>query len=93
VISLVWIAFSIAFSYYAANPATYNKTYGSLGAMMGVHDMDVAFRHGRSGRRQDRCSARTRRPRHREVVLSAKFEIGRMKGLLDTKRSADRRAR
>ena len=35
VTSLVWIAFSIAFSYYAANFGSYNKTYGSLGAMIG----------------------------------------------------------
>jgi membrane protein len=33
--SLVWIAFSMAFSYYAANFGSYNKAYGSLGAMIG----------------------------------------------------------
>jgi membrane protein len=35
VTSLVWIIFSMAFSYYAANFGSYNKTYGSLGAMIG----------------------------------------------------------
>jgi membrane protein len=33
--SLTWIAFSVAFSYYAANFGSYNQTYGSLGAMVG----------------------------------------------------------
>jgi membrane protein len=36
VTSLVWLAFSIAFSYYAAHFGSYNKTYGSLGAVIGV---------------------------------------------------------
>jgi membrane protein len=35
VTSLVWIVFSMAFSYYVANFGSYNKTYGSLGAMIG----------------------------------------------------------
>jgi len=35
VTSLLWITFSIGFSYYAANFGSYNKTYGSLGAMIG----------------------------------------------------------
>jgi membrane protein len=35
VTSLVWIAFSMAFSYYAANFGSYNRTYGSLGATIG----------------------------------------------------------
>jgi membrane protein len=35
VASLLWITFSIAFSYYAANFGSYDKTYGSLGAMIG----------------------------------------------------------
>lgn len=35
VTSLTWIVFSIAFSYYAANFGSYNKTYGSLGAIIG----------------------------------------------------------
>jgi membrane protein len=35
VTSIIWIAFSMAFSYYAANFGSYNKTYGSLGAMIG----------------------------------------------------------
>ena len=35
VTSLIWIVFSMAFSYYAANFGSYNKTYGSLGAMIG----------------------------------------------------------
>jgi membrane protein len=35
VTSLLWIAFSMMFSYYAANFGSYNKTYGSLGAMVG----------------------------------------------------------
>jgi membrane protein len=35
VTSLLWIAFSMLFSYYAANFGSYNKTYGSLGAMVG----------------------------------------------------------
>src|SRR5215204_1053878 len=33
--SLVWIAASILFSWYAANFGSYNKTYGSLGAAIG----------------------------------------------------------
>ena len=35
VTSMAWIAFSMAFSYYAANFGSYNQTYGSLGAMIG----------------------------------------------------------
>ena len=35
VTSVIWIAFSMAFSYYAANFGNYNTTYGSLGAMIG----------------------------------------------------------
>jgi membrane protein len=35
VTSLIWIAFSMGFSYYAANFGSYNQTYGSLGAMIG----------------------------------------------------------
>jgi membrane protein len=35
VTSVLWVAFSILFSYYAANFGSYNKTYGSLGAMIG----------------------------------------------------------
>jgi membrane protein len=33
--SFAWIAFSILFSWYAANFGSYNATYGSLGAIMG----------------------------------------------------------
>jgi membrane protein len=33
--SLMWIVFSIAFSYYAANFGSYDETYGSLGAAIG----------------------------------------------------------
>jgi membrane protein len=33
--ALVWIAVSILFSWYAANFGSYNKTYGSLGAVIG----------------------------------------------------------
>jgi membrane protein len=33
--SLVWLGASMAFSWYAANFGTYNKTYGSLGAVIG----------------------------------------------------------
>ena len=33
--SLLWVAVSLAFSYYVANFGSYNKTYGSLGAAMG----------------------------------------------------------
>lgn len=36
VTSVVWIASSMAFSYYAAHFGSYNKTYGSLGAVIGV---------------------------------------------------------
>jgi membrane protein len=32
--AIVWIASSMAFSYYAANFGSYNKTYGSLGAII-----------------------------------------------------------
>jgi membrane protein len=35
VTSILWIVFSILFSFYAANFGSYNKTYGSLGAMIG----------------------------------------------------------
>jgi membrane protein len=31
---LVWIVASVGFAFYAANFASYNKTYGSLGAMI-----------------------------------------------------------
>jgi membrane protein len=34
--SLTWIAGSLAFSYYLANFADYNATYGSLGAVIGL---------------------------------------------------------
>jgi membrane protein len=33
--SLLWLAASLAFSWYAANVGSYNKTYGSLGAAIG----------------------------------------------------------
>jgi membrane protein len=33
--ALVWIAVSILFSWYASNFGSYNKTYGSLGAVIG----------------------------------------------------------
>lgn len=33
--TLLWIAISLLFSWYAANFASYNKTYGSLGAVIG----------------------------------------------------------
>ena len=33
--ALVWLVASMAFSWYAANFGTYNKTYGSLGAVIG----------------------------------------------------------
>jgi len=33
--SLLWLAASLAFSWYAANFGSYNKTYGSLGAAIG----------------------------------------------------------
>jgi membrane protein len=33
--SIVWIALSLLFSWYAANFGSYNKTYGSLGAAIG----------------------------------------------------------
>ena len=33
--ALIWIAASAGFSWYAANMATYNETYGSLGAVIG----------------------------------------------------------
>lgn len=33
--SIVWLAASFAFSFYAANFGTYNRTYGSLGAVVG----------------------------------------------------------
>jgi membrane protein len=32
---VVWLAASILFSWYAANFGSYNKTYGSLGAIVG----------------------------------------------------------
>ena len=35
VASLLWIAASLLFSWYAANFGSYNKTYGSLGAAIG----------------------------------------------------------
>ena len=35
VTSVVWILVSVAFSYYAANFGSFNKTYGSLGALVG----------------------------------------------------------
>jgi membrane protein len=31
---LVWIVASVGFAFYAANFSSYNKTYGSLGAMI-----------------------------------------------------------
>jgi len=33
--AMVWLAASLAFSYYAKNFASYNETYGSLGAVIG----------------------------------------------------------
>jgi membrane protein len=35
VAALCWLAFSAVFSFYAANFGTFNKTYGSLGAVIG----------------------------------------------------------
>ena len=35
VAALVWIAVSLLFSWYAENFGSYNKTYGSLGAIIG----------------------------------------------------------
>ena len=35
VAAIIWIAASAGFSWYAANMATYNETYGSLGAVIG----------------------------------------------------------
>src|SRR5262249_42915929 len=35
VVALVWIAVSLLFSWYAENFGSYNKTYGSLGAVIG----------------------------------------------------------
>ncbi len=35
VASLIWVAASIAFSWYVANFGSYNQTYGSLGAVIG----------------------------------------------------------
>jgi membrane protein len=32
---MLWIAASLLFSWYAANLGSYNKTYGSLGAVIG----------------------------------------------------------
>ena len=34
--ALVWLGFSAIFSYYAANFGNFNKTYGSLGAVIGL---------------------------------------------------------
>jgi membrane protein len=34
-VALGWLAMSILFSWYAANFGSYNKTYGSLGAVIG----------------------------------------------------------
>jgi len=36
VASVIWLIASILFSWYAANFASYNKTYGSLGAIIGL---------------------------------------------------------
>jgi membrane protein len=33
--AVVWVLFSIAFSFYAANFGSYDETYGSLGAAIG----------------------------------------------------------
>jgi membrane protein len=33
--AIAWIAVSVLFSWYAANFGSYNKTYGSLGAVIG----------------------------------------------------------
>jgi hypothetical protein len=35
VVAIAWLAMSILFSWYAANFGSYNKTYGSLGAVIG----------------------------------------------------------
>jgi membrane protein len=35
VVAIAWLVMSILFSWYAANFGSYNKTYGSLGAVIG----------------------------------------------------------
>jgi len=39
-----WLSASILFSWYAQNFGNYNKTYGSLGAAIGLHDVDSGCR-------------------------------------------------
>jgi len=34
--AIAWLVVSVLFSWYAANFGTYNKTYGSLGAVVGL---------------------------------------------------------
>jgi len=43
--AVAWIVLSLLFSWYAANFASYNRTYGSLGAVIAFMTLDVAFRH------------------------------------------------
>ena len=40
-----WLAGSILFSWYVSNVGKYNETNGSLGVVIALHDLALAFGH------------------------------------------------
>jgi membrane protein len=57
VASILWIVWSMLFSYYAANFGSYNKTVRLARRDDRFHDLDVAVSNGRSRRRRNRRRA------------------------------------
>ncbi len=63
---LLWVLVSGGFALYVANFGSYNKTYGTLAAVVVFLDLAVAVEHGaavrrRAGRRADQGAQRGRR--------------------------------
>jgi len=48
---IIWLGASVLFVWYAANFGSYNKTYGSLPAIIGFMTWNLAVQHRGSDRR------------------------------------------